>query len=89
MTRDSALIIRVSIQEEPGFFYADSPDLPGLHVCGKTQEQTCTTVIKAIKALFKHNRNMNVIVIPATQDEDNFPQLSGLCEQFVVQRLAA
>ena len=85
----SALIIRVNVKEEPGFFYADSPDLPGLHVCGKTEEQTCTTVIKAIKALFKHNRKMDVEVVPATKNEESFPNLTWPCEQFVVQRLAA
>ena len=89
MTLDSALIIRVNIKEEPGFFYADSQDLPGLHVCGKSPEQICATVIKAVKALFKHNRNMDVEVIPATVDKDNFPRMTGPCEQFVVQRLAA
>ena len=71
MTQDSALIIRVNLRKESGMFYADSSDLLGLHVCGTTPEKTCQTVIKAVKALFKHNRNMDVDVVPATSDQDS------------------
>jgi len=89
MTLDSALIIRVNIQESHGIFYADSPDLLGLHICGDTQEKTCSTVIRAVKALFKHNRQMDVEVIPATEDQNSFPRMTGPCQQFVVHRAAA
>jgi hypothetical protein len=84
MTQDAAWIIRVNLRRESGMFYAESPDLIGLHICGKTQEQTCDTVIKAVKALIKHNRNLDVEVLPATHSEDNFPRISGPCEQFAV-----
>jgi hypothetical protein len=86
MTHDSALIIRVKVTEDSGIYYADSPDLLGLHICGHSYEQTCKTVIKAVKALFKHNRKMDVEVIPATNDVKNFPRITGECEQYVVQR---
>ena len=89
MTQDAALILRVNLRRESGMFYADSPDLLGLHICGPTAEQTCQTVIKAVKALFKHNRKMDVEVVPATTDKESFPRITGLCEQFIVQRLYA
>jgi len=84
MTHDAAWIIRVNLRREADMFYADSPDLMGLHICGKTAEQTCETVMKAVKALFKHNRNMDVEVLPATTSGENFPRISGPCEQFAV-----
>jgi hypothetical protein len=84
MTQDAALIIRVNLRKDAGYFYADSPDLLGLHICGKTAEQTCETVMKAVKALFKHNRGMDVEVLPATTSDQNFPRISGPCEQFAV-----
>lgn len=86
MTNDSALIIQVNMKEEMGYCYADSPDLVGLHICGKTPEQTLSAVITAVKALFKHNRKMNVEVVPATTDNESFPRLSGPVRKFVVQR---
>lgn len=89
MTQDAALIVRVNLRREAGMFYADSPDLLGLHICGQTAEQTCLTVMKAVKALFKHNRGMDVEVIPATTNNEDFPRLTGLCNQFVVHRLSA
>lgn len=89
MTHDAALIIRVNLREDSGYYYADSPDLLGLHICGKTPEQTCETMMKAVKALFKYNRKMDVEVVPATTNEESFPRLTGVCDQFVVQRLAA
>jgi hypothetical protein len=42
-----------------------------------------------VKALFKHNRNMDVEVVPATDDSESFPEIRGLCERFVVQRARA
>lgn len=90
MTQDAALIIRVSLRREGDLFYAHSTDVPGLHICGPTAEQTCSTVIKAVKALFKHNRNMDVEVLPTTTDTEQFPRVTGPCEQFaVVSRLNA
>ena len=89
MNHDAALIINVDIREESGVYFADSRDLPGLHICGRTAQQTCATVIKAVKALFKHNRNMDVEVVPATDDSESFPEIQGLCERFVVQRARA
>lgn len=84
MTQDSAFIIRVNLRRESDMFYADSPDLLGLHICGPTAEQTCQSVMKAVKALFKHNRGMDVEVLVATNSEQNFPRHTGPCEQFAV-----
>ncbi len=89
MTHDSVLLVRVNLSEQSGLFFASSPDVAGLNICGKTMEQTCASAVKAIKMLFKHNRGLDVQVMPATEDDDNFPVITGKCEQFAVQRLAA
>lgn len=91
MTQDAAVLIRVNVREEPDYFYAASPDLPGLHVCGGTREQLCDSLIRALKALFKHNRNLDVQVLPVVPPEsDDFPLMPAACfgDQFVVHRLA-
>ena len=88
MKQNAALIIRVKVTNDSGVFYAESPDLLGLHICGRSYEQTCQTVIKAVKALFRHNRNMDVEVVPATNNVESFPMFTGECEQYVVQRAA-
>jgi hypothetical protein len=89
MTQDSALIIRIKVEQEGNMIYVSSQDLHGLHICGPTVEQTYQSLVKAVIALFKYNRKMDVEVIPATTDGKSFPQIIGLCEQLVVQRLAA
>ena len=89
MTRDSVLLIRVKIQEQGKYIFVTSPDVTGLNICGTSIEQACESAVKAIKILFEKNRGMKVDVIPATADDQNFPQMTGRCEQFAVQRLAA
>jgi predicted RNase H-like HicB family nuclease len=83
MTANSALLIKVEVRNEDGLFYASSVDLPGLHVCGETEDQTCESVIEAAQALLKFNRGMDVRVIPATTDLNEFPTTSHHCSQFV------
>ena len=85
MTQDAALVIKVAIREDSGVYYANSIDLIGLHVCGTNLEQTCVRVIKAIKALFKHSRGMDVEVMPVT-DTEAFPQTKLPVDTFVVHR---
>lgn len=86
MTQDAVTIIQVNVREEMGMCYADSPDLLGLHICGKTREQTLETVMKAVKALFKHNRKVDVTVKPVT-DAASFPKIGGPVRQFAVQAM--
>lgn len=88
MTQDAALIIKVNVTHEHGLFYAESPDLLGLHICGETPEQLCATVVKAVKALFKYNRQMDVDVIPATSKGSDFPGALLDCDHLVVQLAA-
>jgi predicted RNase H-like HicB family nuclease len=83
MTANTALVIKVELKKEGGIFYASSVDLPGLHVCGYTEDETCESVIPAVVALLKHNRGMDVRVIPATNDLESFPRLGHHCNQFV------
>lgn len=84
-----ALIIRVNVKEEAGYWYANSPDLLGLHICGRSAEQACSSALKAVKALFKHNRGLDVDVMPATEEQDSFPRLKGPVDRFVVQPMHA
>jgi len=83
MRPDVAAVLKVAVREDSGVYYANSADLIGLHVCGTNLEQTCLRVVKAVKAIFKHSRGMDVEVIPAT-DMQTFPEIKTPCEQFVV-----
>lgn len=90
MTRDAALIIRVSIRREAEHFYAHSDDLPGLHVGGESEEAVCASAARAVKALFKHNRGLDVEVTPLTNNVIDFPNRMTFANKFAVQqRLAA
>jgi predicted RNase H-like HicB family nuclease len=89
MTKGAAYLLRVNMRTESGIWHASSNDLPGLHVCGDSIEKTCERVIKAIKAIFKHSKKLDVEVVPAS-DMNAFPEVKMPCEQFVIQqRLAA
>ena len=88
MTNDAATVIRVKLSDEAGVWHASSNDLAGLHVCGLTVEVTCQRVLKAIKAIYKHGRGMDVEVIPATTP-DEFPILTKPCDHVVVRRIHA
>lgn len=86
---DLAHVVKIAIHGDSGQgYYAHSADIPGLHVCGESLELTCGRIVKAIKAIFKHSRGMDVDVRPATLGlDDGAPQEK--CDHFVVQRLAA
>jgi hypothetical protein len=65
MENDSALIVKIEVQEVGEHFYASSQDVPGLHVCGGTREQAYESAMAALPFLFKHNRGLNVRIVPA------------------------
>ena len=88
MTTIGALLIKLNIREDGDFFYASSPDLLGLHVCGSSVQKTCDLVEKAIKAIFKHSRGIDVSVLPVTTDKE-FPSMKMNCEQLVIQQQLA
>lgn len=62
-------IVTVNMREEAGLFLASSSDVPGLHVCGETRQKAIDSTTKAIKALFLHNKKMDVKVWLATSDD--------------------
>lgn len=66
-------IVRVDVQERPGYFYAVSQDLPGLRVCGQTLDETKESVFRGIKALFLHNQQMDVAIYPVSDSIAQFP----------------
>ena len=86
MGDESALILSIRVQKLDDYFYAASPDVPGLHVCGSTVEQALESARHAVKALFKQNRGIDVEVKPASSDADRFPRITGAVDLFVVQR---
>lgn len=84
----AALMIKLNLQRDGEVVYVDSQDVPGLHVCGPTEEAACESAAKAIRVLFKYNRKMDVDVVRATSDAKQFPSVSR-CDGFVVQQLQA
>jgi hypothetical protein len=89
MTQEAAMLVRITVRNEGGYFYAASPDLPGLHVCGETEEQVCESALTSVKVLFKRNRRLDVHVAPLTDDlEVDGCDLAAM-RGVVVQRVAA
>ena len=86
MSDESALIVAIRVQKLDGYFYAASPDVPGLHVCGESVEQTLVSAQRAVKALFKTNRRLEVTVMQASEDVESFPRMTGPVDRFVVQQ---
>lgn len=85
MTQSATLVIKVDIREDAGMYYASSPDLMGLHLRGSSKEKICESVVRTVKALFKHNRQMDVDVTLASADIDNFPNKEAACDMLVVR----
>lgn len=88
MTQDTALIISLQVRQEGEFFYVTSHDLSGLNVCGVDVEKTYQAVVKATKALYRHNWGYEVEVIPGTTDGKSFPKTMGLCDMLVIRKAA-
>ena len=85
MNQNATLVIKVDIREEADGFYASSPDLMGLHLRGPSKEKICESIVKTVKALFKHNRQIDVDVTLASADIDSFPSMDGICDMLVVR----
>ena len=83
------MVIRITVRDEGGYFYAASPDLPGLHVCGETEEQVCQSALASVKALFKHNRKLDVRVVPLASDLEAHTCAITTLQGVVVQRAHA
>jgi len=72
----SGTLIQIKIQQENGFYYITSDDVPGLHLWGDNIEVLFSDIIPAIKALYKHNKGIEVELFPA-EDPDVFPCVKG------------
>ena len=87
MIEEAAAIVSIDVQEVDGFFYAASPDVPGLHVCGETVGEMMDSAILAVKELFRVNRHMDVKVMPVSADMASFPHVTWPVNKLVVQHL--
>lgn len=85
MSEHPAAIVSITVQKLDDCFYAASSDVPGVHVCGDTVEQTIESAARAVKVLFKVNRNMDVDVVPASAYTDGFPGATRPIDKLVVQ----
>lgn len=74
MTDETVFIVKINVQQRSGYFYAASPDLPGLHVCGESDDALRKSVVLAIKTLFKRNSRIDVDVKPVAASLEMFPR---------------
>lgn len=86
MSAEASLVVRIELRNRGSYFSAKSPNLPGLHVCGETVEAVRESAITAIKYLFKHNKKMDVEVLPVAADYESFPELSRTLDKLIVQQ---
>lgn len=89
MTNDTRMIVELNVRQDGGLWFVTSTNLSGLNVCGDSIESTYQSVVKAVQALYRHNRGFEVEVWPATTDGKDFPEMMHLANQVVVQRKAA
>lgn len=87
MRGDSVFVLKIDVQARDGYFYAASPDLPGLHVCGDTADSVRASALLAVKTLLKRNRNLDVEVRPVAPNLDAFPASSSRFDRVAVQSL--
>ena len=88
MPNDTVLIVPINVQRLDACYYAASPELPGLHVCGETLDAMMASTLLAVKELFRVNRGLDVRVFPASGDAGAFPRLAGTADRLVVQAVS-
>ena len=88
MTQNTAFIIHLEVRQVGELHYVTSSNFAGLHVCGKDVGGTFQSLVKVVKALFKHNWGFEVEVIPATTNGKDFPKSLDVCDQLVVRKAA-
>lgn len=77
MTQGSNItVISICFHENGGIVHAYSPDLPGLHVCGKKRETVLADVPEVIKMLYKLNDGVDVQVKMASNAQFKKPKPS-------------
>lgn len=62
-------VISIKLTESDGLVHASSPDLPGLHLCGKTKKAVLTDLPGMVKALYRLNHSIEVDVESAFDAE--------------------
>jgi hypothetical protein len=62
MTDQTIETVRIKIEERERCVYVSSDDVPGLWLWGKDQNRVFNSITPAIKALYKHNRGIDVEV---------------------------
>lgn len=58
-------VLCIKFAESDGLVYASSPDLPGLHLCGKSKKAVLADLPEMVKALYRMNNSIEVDVEPA------------------------
>lgn len=86
---EAALVVQINIRDEGDHFYAASPDVPGLHVCGLDLPETKKRAAAALQRLFKLNRGLDVVVSQLSDDVEGYPETFSTDGRFVVQRRQA
>lgn len=77
MTQGSNItVISICFYENGGIVHAYSPELPGLHVCGKRRETVLADVPEVIKMLYKLNDDVEVTVKMASTAQFKKPKPS-------------
>jgi hypothetical protein len=62
MARQPIETVRIKIERRGDCVYVSSEDVPGLWLWGKDPDQVLNNIAPAIKALYKHNRGIDVEV---------------------------
>jgi hypothetical protein len=88
MTQNTAFIIHLDVRKIGALHYVTSSNFLGLHVCGTDVDSTFQSLVKVVKALFKHNWGFDVEVFPATTNGKSFPKSLDICDQLVVRKAA-
>lgn len=84
-----ATTVRVFVRAECDGFYANSPQIPGLSIWGNSIEQLCERLKQGIKALYRHNRGLDITVVLAADPVTMLPKtLSGPYNDFVLAAAA-
>jgi predicted RNase H-like HicB family nuclease len=82
---ENVFIVKINFDVREGYIYAMSPDLPGLHVCGESEEKVRASALLAVKTLFKRNRHLDVDVRPVAPDLESFTDARVRFDRVAVQ----
>lgn len=70
MSKDQPItVIEIRLSERDGYYYASSPDMPELHVCGTDKKLVMNDVCPIVKRLYKLNYGLDVGVRQAASHD--------------------